>query len=79
MSDASGAISEPNNEHSELEHGGEKEAEVYMHEANAEFEESIGSVMKHISWIKSILKDLQGKLIEKESDWISELPKVDFM
>lgn len=68
MSDVSGAISEPNNELIESETGGEKEAEVYMHEANAEFEESIGSVMKHISRIKSILKDLQSKLVEKEVD-----------
>lgn len=50
-----------------------------MHEANAEFEESITSVMKHISRIKSILKDLQSKLVEKEIDRIAELPKVDFL
>jgi hypothetical protein len=68
ISDISGPVSEPNNENQESETGGEREAEVYMHEANAEFEESIGSVIKHISRIKSILKDLQAKLVEKEVD-----------
>lgn len=78
LSDVSGPISEPNFDNQESETGGEKEVEIYMHEANAEFEDSILSVMKHISRIKNILKDLQAKLVEKEDDWITELPWVNF-